>query len=504
MRRLAGAIVGVLLLCVPAGAAAADRPCSEKKPAGGEWPVYGGDAASTRNQPAETGLTAARAATLEPAWVFSSAALGDTSGAFNSTPIVAGGCVFAGSASGRVFAVDADTGELVWQHAFDVPAAGLGGAIVGAPTVVGGKVIVLISELDRPYAAALDQHTGELLWRSPAVGHGAGFYTNASAAVFNGILFYGFSPAEGESGSQGGWALIDVADGHIVKQVDTIPPADQARGYAGGGIWTTPAFDKRTGYAYFGSGNPYSKTVEHEYVNAILKVDLDRSRPTFGEVVDSYKGNIDQYTEALEALSHTPACEASDTDVFTWPLDDPACGQLDLDFGASPNLYRDATGRLLVASLQKSGVVHVANAADMSPAWHAMVGGTCQACNAASTAFDGVAVVGTGTPGGAQFSLDGTTGVARWTAPVADGAHYESTSAAVGVVYTLDGNGFLDAWDSSTGAVVLKRQMATDVGGPIASLSSNGVAIARHTVYAAATAGPNASGGYLIAYRPAG
>src|SRR3954453_22092764 len=107
MRRMAGAfLAGFMLLCAPAGPGAADQPCSAKKPAGGEWPVYGGDAASTRSQAAETTLTPARAGSLAPAWVFSTASVGDTGGAFNSTPIVAAGCVFAASAGGRVYAVD--------------------------------------------------------------------------------------------------------------------------------------------------------------------------------------------------------------------------------------------------------------------------------------------------------------------------------------------------------------------------------------------------------------
>jgi len=57
---------------------------------------------------------------------------------------------------------------------------------------------------------------------------------------------------------------------------------------------------------------------------------------------------------------------------------------------------RNSDGTELVGDLQKSGVYHVADAATMKPAWTALVGASCQACNAASTAFDGSSIEGVG------------------------------------------------------------------------------------------------------------
>jgi len=336
------------------------------------------------------------------------------------------------------------------------------------------------------------------LWQSAPLSTQEGAYTNASPAVSHGVVVAGWSPTEGDSSQQGGVALLDVASGATLATVFTVPLADQAKGYAGGGIWSTAAFD-RDGYAYLGAGNPNSKTVEHAHTNAILKIDVDRSRPTFGTVVASYKGNVDQYDAALQAVSQLPTCALSDTNT-QWPLDDPVCGQLDLDFGASPNLMTDSAGRLLVGDLQKSGTYHVAHAGDMSAAWSTLVGGTCQACNAASTAYDGRSVYVEGVPGGALWSLNAATGARNWVAPVADGTHYQSISTADGVVWTIDGDGFLDAWSSADGSVLVKRPLSADVSAPAAGLNSSGVAIADHTVFAA-TADPSSSTGYLVAYR---
>src|SRR5207248_954646 len=183
-----------------------------------------------------------------------------------------------------------------------------------------------------------------------------GYFSHGNPLIANGLFIVGYSAPEGDSTGQGGFVFVDPDNGKIVKAVQTIPPADQAKGFAGGGLWSTPAYDPRTGFLYWGSGNPFSKSQQHPNTDAILKIDLRRSSPTFGQIVAAYQGNVDQYASTLQTLSHTPVCSASDSPSIPDPLDDPACGQLDLDFGASANLFRDAAGNQLVGDLQKSGV----------------------------------------------------------------------------------------------------------------------------------------------------
>jgi polyvinyl alcohol dehydrogenase (cytochrome) len=485
----------IALLGAPQAIAAA--PCSAATASGGSWPSYGHDAANARTQPAEQGLTPSTVPGLAPRWVFSTSTTDDGS-SFQSTPVVAGGCVFVGSTGGVAYAIDAATGKPVWQRRLDAPNPGLGGALVGAPAVSGDAVIFLVSETGAPYATALDRSTGRVLWRSAPVTTEPGSYTNASTVVAGGVVFMGYSPPEGDSNGQGGFALLSASTGRILKVTPTIPRADQAKGYAGGGLWSTPAYDPGTGYAYIGAGNPNSKQMEHPNTNAILKVDVKRGRSTFGRIVASYKGNVDQYSEVLQQASHTPVCAASDQPGVPYPVDDPACGQLDLDFGAAPNLFRDSEGHLLVGDLQKSGVYHVAHAGTMRPAWTALGGTSCQACNAASTAFDGRSIIGVFTPGGTMDAISRDDGAIAWRAPIGDGLHYQATSTAAGVAYTLDGNGFLDAFDAATGEPLLHRAMALDTGAPMVQLTSSGVAIAQHTVFVADTGSGNE--GYVIAY----
>jgi polyvinyl alcohol dehydrogenase (cytochrome) len=506
--RCAALVLGLALPATCAvSAAAAAPPCTTPAP-GGDWPSYGHDAANTRSQPAEQDLGPSAVSNLKPSWVFSTSSTGDGT-AFNTTPVVSKGCVFIGSFGGVAYALDARTGHVVWQRKLDAPNPGSGGVIVGAAAINGNSVVFLVDEFTAPYAIALNRSTGAVIWKSPpfapplsSTAAQAGSYTNASPIIANGLVVAGYSPPEGDPTSSGGFSLINAATGAIVKTTPTIPPADQARGYAGGGLWSTPAYDPATQYVYVGAGNPGNKDMQHPNTDAILKIDVDRSRPTFGQIVASYQGNVDQYTSELQALSQTPACQVSADPSVPDPLDDPVCGQLDLDFGAAANLFKSSSGTELVGDLQKSGVYHVANAATMKPAWTALVGASCQACNAASTAFDGSSIEGVGTPGGTVFSLGRDTGATNWLSPIGDGIHYQSVSTADGVVWTVDGQSNLDAFDAATGAPLLRRPLSADAGAPVANAGSPGVSIAEHAVFAAAGgAGYVSTTGYVIAYR---
>ncbi len=83
-----------------------------------------------------------------------------------------------------------------------------------------------------------------------------------------------------------------------------------------------------------------------------------------------------------------------------------ACGDIDLDFGAAPNLIRGPDGRMLVGAGQKSGVYHVFDAKTMEPVWTQIVGPpTPLGGIVGSTAYDGDAVYGPITVPGYVWSL---------------------------------------------------------------------------------------------------
>ena len=507
LRCTALAIGFALAAALFASSAAAAAPCTTAPAGGGDWPAYGHDASNTRAQPLETGLGPAAVVGLTPAWVFATSSTRDETG-FNTTPVVYDGCVFIGSAGGVAYALDAHTGHVVWKRKLEAPNPGSGGVIVGAALVDRGAVVFLVDQFSAPYAIALKRSTGAVVWKSapfapPLTSSAAqaGSYTNSSPVLANGFIAAGYSPPEGDPTATGGFSLINAKTGGVVKTTPTIPTAAQEEGYAGGGLWSTPAYDPKTKYIYWGAGNPNSKTKQYRTTDAILKIDVNPSRATFGQIVASYEGNVDQYTSALQELSHSPACEVSAEPEVPDPLDDPVCGQLDLDFGAAANLFTISNGTKVVGDLQKSGVYHVANATTMAPEWTSLVGPSCFACNAASTAFDGGSVYGVSTPGGTMFSLDRSSGAKNWLSPVADGLHYQSISTAAGVVWTVDGTSNLDGFNAASGQPLVHRPLSADAGAPVTNLTSAGIAIAEHQLFLAAGGLSYVTApGYVIAY----
>lgn len=85
------------------------------------WPAYGGDGGGMRYSTLQQ-ITAANVGELRVAWIFRTGELGEgvkdwKRSAFEATPILFDGALYFTSSSTDVFAVDARSGEVRWQHA---------------------------------------------------------------------------------------------------------------------------------------------------------------------------------------------------------------------------------------------------------------------------------------------------------------------------------------------------------------------------------------------------
>jgi outer membrane protein assembly factor BamB len=105
-----------------------------------------------------------------------------TADAIVATPVVAHGRVYCGSFDGHVYALDAASGSLVWKH-------DTGGAVTSAVAVSGRTILAGSRSYD---FAALDAATGRVLWtkyfwfswvESPATVAGAAAYVGSSDAA---------------------------------------------------------------------------------------------------------------------------------------------------------------------------------------------------------------------------------------------------------------------------------------------------------------------------------
>ena len=555
-RRLALCAITVVALAGPAAAHAGTMPgCAAPTLTGGDWPTYGGDLANTRNQHDEKVIGSQEVPTLTQAWAFSSVSNGG-SGDFTGTPIIADGCMYIASTRGWVFAVNADTGKLVWKA--QVPHGGGVNSTVGlgerklpvakakkkkrrathrrhrskkkskrrharksAAPKTAGTIYLAVTRTQKfegcppgdpctgPYMVALDQATGALVWSSPPIDTQGGADVYGSPIVYDGVVMEGVSGGAAELGDdadriafQGSLNFLDASTGALLKKTWTIHPPKQPDDlYAGGAIWSTPAIDTEDKVAFVGAGNPFKPQAEHANTDAVLKFDVNRRSPKFGEIIGSYKGVIDEY---IPAFSDMPCYDIPGNPPPYYPQGIGSCGDIDLDFGASPNLFRDKSGRKLVGAGQKSGVYHVFDAKTMKPVWTQITGPpTSVGGIVGSTAIDDGAVYGPDTVPGYVWSLSRDKGDIRWVGPIGDGAHWgPAVSIANGIVYSVDFQGNLDAWDARNGVQLLKRPLVVGGGGPL-GISWGGVSIARNTVYASVGV-LGLADGFVAAYRRGG
>jgi polyvinyl alcohol dehydrogenase (cytochrome) len=458
--------------------------------------MYGHDYGNSRSQGLERIIGTLEAPTLQPAWAFSTNGKGD----FTGTPVEEAGCIYVGSNGGWAFALNADTGRLVWQTKIDTK-----GSIDSSAAVSGGRVFYTVSRVSKPSVIALSQRTGRILWRTTQTRQpGSDVYS--SPMVFDGMVIAGWSGGSAELGSnkerrflQGGFVILDERTGALLKRTYTIHPPNpkQKDQFAGGGIWSTFAIDPHQQLGFVGTGNPFRPEAQYKYTDSIIKVDLNRSHGTFGRIIGHFQGIPDTYAKQLKSL---PCYDIPGNPPPYYPQGLGSCMQLDMDFGAAPNLYRQG-GAERIGAGQKSGVYWVIDARTMKPKFETVVGIPSSVGGiVGSTAFDGHHVYGP-TAQGYLWSESTSDGHQAWVAPVGDGAHWgEPVSVAGGVVYTVDLKGFLDAYDSTTGTPLLHRPMEVD--GHDLTSSWGGVSIARNTVYAAVGI-TGLSNGYVIAYRPA-
>lgn len=508
------AVVAVLGGSLQAASAASAGCSTVAKP--GEWRSYGHDLSNTRTQPDEKVLSTSTVGNVAMKFAFHAPDAVTNGGAFSNTPVVADGCLFLASNTGWVFALNADDGSVVWHTKWNGSSQTLlGGVIVGSPLVENGVVFVGVSRPGTPYVAAMDEFTGDPLWTATVESGQQNALINASPIYYDGMVFMGFAGNEGGSVSRGGFAILDAGHdcgasddnltcfnpvagatgGTRLAHTYTITDQEYAAGYRGASEWCTGVVDTTTGYAYACGGNPSSKRIESRYSDALLKIDMRRGSATFGQIVDAFKGNPEQY---VPGVSRQPVCDNfGDQLNAVWSV---GCQQLDLDFGASPNLYTDSMGRTMVSDLQKAGVVHTVYGDNMEEAWSTIVAPPCFSCNASSGAYDvdpvthQVRLFVLGSPPSQMVSLSSVDGRYTWATPVGDGLHFESVSTANGVVYVMDGYGTLHGYDASTGLPVLAKSLSADAGTPVTDASgSTGISIARNTIYAA-------EGEWVIAY----
>jgi len=213
---------------------------------------------------------------LVPAWSFSFG--GVKQRGQESQPLIYNGKMFVTASYSRIFALDAKTGKKLWKYEHRLPE----GIMPCCDVVNRGAALfdnlVIFATLDAQLVA-LNQDTGEVVWKEKIDDYSAGYSASAAPLIANGLLLTGVSG--GEFGVVG---RVEARDPRTGKMVWSRPTVEGHMGYVwdkdgnkkeagisgttnktwpgdlwksgGASTWLGGTYDKTTGMVYFGTGNP--------------------------------------------------------------------------------------------------------------------------------------------------------------------------------------------------------------------------------------------------------
>src|ERR1700724_293027 len=212
---LRAALMACTLLC---GSARPQVPPQRLLDSGKEpqnWLTYSGDYAGHRFRAFEQ-INAANAHSLAPKWAYQTMA----GGKFETTPLVVDGVLYGTGQDDRAFALDARTGRPIWQYQRALPAdiRPCCGRVNRGLAILGDKVF--LGTLDA-HVIALDAKTGNVIWDVTPVDYRGGYsFTLAPLAIKN-LVIVGVSG--GEYGIRGFIDAYDATSGERKWRFYTTP-----------------------------------------------------------------------------------------------------------------------------------------------------------------------------------------------------------------------------------------------------------------------------------------
>lgn len=218
---------------------------------------------------------------LVPVWSY---ATGVTEG-HQAPPIVNNGVMYVSTPQNQIIAFDAAKGVELWRYQRALPSdlfqlhpTNRGVALYGDK--------VYMATVDAA-VVALDAKTGEVVWDTTVGDYTDGYYSTLSLLAANGKIVSGVSG--GEFGIRGYVVALDAETGEESWRTYTIPGPgepghDTWKGESwkvgGGPVWMQPNFDAETGLVYVGTGNggpwmPDTRPGDNLYTTSVMALDLE-------------------------------------------------------------------------------------------------------------------------------------------------------------------------------------------------------------------------------------
>ena len=314
---------------------------------------------------AQAGLSTADLSNLELAWVV---AFPDTSG-LRAAPVIIGSTIFySATDSGRVFALDTNSGCAKWVYEAD---SRLRSSLAYSEI---DDLRMLVFSDSGGMVHTVDAKTGELIWiASGQASNNQGMLTGTPVIHEDKIIvpvsgsgvITGGNPNYECCENHGAVTALNVHTGEKLWEYHTMPAAEytgqlsstgvKQRGPSGAPIWTTPTIDAKRGQVYVTTGENTSHPTTNTS-DAIIALDIET-------------GEANWVFQALENDMWNFGCSARGPNCII--LEDT--NSVDFDFGGPAILVGTDEGELLIAG-QKSGDLWALNPETGALVWNQRVG----------------------------------------------------------------------------------------------------------------------------------
>jgi alcohol dehydrogenase (cytochrome c) len=227
-----------------------------------------------------------------------------------ATPLVHDGVMFVWSFGDKVQALDAATGDLLWQYSRRLP-AGVAPSVKRSLAIYGTRLYVPTSDA---HIVALDVKSGRVVWDTAVADPKAGYRMTGGPLVARGKVMVG-TTGRAEGGNY--IAALDAETGREAWRFYTIARPDEPGGRSwnglpldkrnGGSVWIPGSYDPVQNLAFFAAGNTYD--------TGPLRTPVNQPGVT----------NDALYLDSTLALN-------PDTGKLAWHFQHQANGQWDLDW----------------------------------------------------------------------------------------------------------------------------------------------------------------------------
>jgi alcohol dehydrogenase (cytochrome c) len=193
---------------------------------------------------------------------------GMSPGRTQETPLVHDGVMFLQNADHRIQALDAATGDLIWEYQHELP-TGVNPGGERSKAIYGDTLIVATRDA---HIIALDIKTGRLVWDQQVADHRKGFSYSSGPIVANGVIIQGMTSC---SNAQPGGCYFtghDPETGAELWRVHTIARGDTPEGNSWNGVpvenrygasaWISGSYDPEQDLVFAGVGQVYPWNTE--------------------------------------------------------------------------------------------------------------------------------------------------------------------------------------------------------------------------------------------------